>query len=291
MHHVNPSNEPREKLGYRCILIVPGDQAGLFQPALACGADAVCFDLEASVAPGQRPAARAAVAEFLSDRPETSVDLLVRMNPPDSDGWKEDVAAIAKARPDHLMIPQVRSEEVLKWVADMFGGDLGLLPMIETAEGLDKVTWIGAATPAVRGLLFGGYDLALELGCLPSWDALHYARSRLVHAAALNGITAFDMPSRTIDDPDALRSESRWAAGMGFVGKMAVHPAQVPIILEVFSPSHDELAWAQQVMGLASAGEVGTMVVDGLVIDRPIIEAARRILARAGGALAGAGVP
>lgn len=280
MHHAKPISGRRRKIGYRCILFVPGDQPDLFLPAVSCGADAVCLDLEAAVAPGRKLIARTAVSEFLSSRPAGVCDLIVRMNDPESPDWRSDVSAVTKARPDFLMIPKVRTDEGVRWVADIFGAAMGLIPLIETAEGLDKVTWIGAASPAVRGLLFGGFDLALELRAEPTWDALHYPRSRVVHAAALNRIVALDMPSRAIDDPDGLWEEADRARRMGFVGKVAVHPNQVPVIQKVFTPSPDEIVWAQNVLQVTRSGEVGSIVMDGQVIDRPIIEAARQILER-----------
>ena len=282
MHHATPLSAPRPPVVYRSMLFVPGDRPDRFATAMAAGAGAVCIDLEDAVAPDRKELARVAVSRFLEEeRAEGGPEVIVRLNDPDSDEWRDDVKAVSSSRPDALMIPKVRTEEGVKWVADVFGDGVRLLPLIETAQGLDNVTWIASATPAVSALVFGGFDLALELGAVPEWDSLLYARSRVVHAAALNRIAAIDMPSRDIDRPEELRKEADRARRMGFDGKLAIHPAQVAIIEEVFTPSADLVAWAQRVDEASKQSGDGAVMVDGKMVDRPIAEAARRILAAA----------
>lgn len=265
------------------MLFVPGDRPDRFHTALGAGAGAVCIDLEDAVAPNRKEVARVAVSTFLSEqRPEGGPDVIVRLNDPESSEWRDDVTVVSANRPDALMIPKVKTEEGVKWVADVFGAGVRLLPLIETAQGLDNVTWIASATSAVSALVFGGFDLALELGAVPEWDSLLYARSRVVHAAALNRIAAIDMPSRDIDRPDALREEADRARRMGFAGKTAIHPAQISVIEEVFTPSPDQVAWARRVDQASQESGESAVMVDGKMVDRPIAEAARRILAAAG---------
>ncbi|MDH3224948.1 MAG: CoA ester lyase, partial [Gemmatimonadota bacterium] len=247
MHHATPLSDRGKPVVYRSMLFVPGDRPDRFHTALAAGAGAVCIDLEDAVAPDRKEVARTAVAQFLEQEREAGPDIIIRLNDPESAEWRADVSAVSVNRPDALMIPKVKTEEGVKWVADVFGGGLRLLPLIETAQGLDNVTWIAAATPAVSALVFGGFDLALELGAVPEWDSLLYARSRVVHAAALNRIAAMDMPSRDIDQPEALRDEADRARRMGFTGKTAIHPAQIPVIEAVFTPSAEQVDWARRV--------------------------------------------
>ncbi|MGI9627082.1 MAG: HpcH/HpaI aldolase/citrate lyase family protein [Longimicrobiales bacterium] len=282
MHHATPLAKRARVATYRSLLFVPGDKPDRFSKALASGADAICIDLEDAVATDQKAAARQATAAFLADSGAADIDVVVRLNDPDSPEWKADIGAVSRNRPDALMIPKVKTEDEVKWVADVFGGDIRLIPLIETAQGLDNVTWIAAATPAVVALVFGGFDLALELGAEPEWDALLYARSRVVHAAALNRITALDMPSRDLEDPDALREEAERARRMGFFGKTAIHPDQVPVIAEVFTPSAQKVAWAKRVVAALSGAQDGAVNVDGKMVDRPIAEAAKRILEAVG---------
>ena len=282
MHHATPLSDRGKPVVYRSMLFVPGDRPDRFHTALAAGAGAVCIDLEDAVAPDRKEVARTAVAQFLEQEREAGPDIIIRLNDPESAEWRADVSAVSVNRPDALMIPKVKTEEGVKWVADVFGGGLRLLPLIETAQGLDNVTWIAAATPAVSALVFGGFDLALELGAVPEWDSLLYARSRVVHAAALNRIAAMDMPSRDIDQPEALRDEADRARRMGFTGKTAIHPAQIPVIEAVFTPSAEQVDWARRVTEAARGSRHGAVMVDGKMVDRPIAEAARRILVAAG---------
>ena len=157
-----------------------------------------------------------------------------------------------------------------------------LLPLVETPAGLVNVHEIAACTRGTGALLFGGMDLAAELGADFAWEALLYARSRLVLAAAAAGVDALDVPYPTLDDKQGLEDEARRASRLGFAGKMAIHPAQVPILNRAFTPLADEAARAQRIVDAAAVAEEGVFVVDGQMVDRPIVEAARRTLARAG---------
>ena len=269
------------RVAYRSILFVPGDRPDRFEKALVAGTDAVCIDLEDAVAPDRKEQAWSSVARFLTEPRGDGPDLMVRVNDPDSELWKGDVAALSGNSPDGLMIPKVRTEDGVLRVDEAFGGRVRLFPLIETCEGLDRVAGIGAATSAVSGLIFGGFDLALELGAEPEWDALAYARGRVVHAAALNRIAAIDMPSRDVADPETLQHEAERARRMGFSGKIAIHPAQVPVIDAIFSPSSEQLEWARRIVSASEGSQHGAVMDEGKMIDRPIVEAARRILARA----------
>ena len=281
-HHATPLAVRKSRVAYRCVLFVPGDRPDRFEKAMNSGADAICIDLEDAVAPSRKDEARSALAEFMGQDRGAGPDIIVRLNDPDSEQWRPDVNAVAGNRPDAVIIPKVKNEDSIKWIADVFGDSARLLPLIETAQGLDNVTWIAAAHASVVGLVFGGFDLALELGAEPGWDSLLYARSRVVHAAALNRITALDMPSRDIENLEALRKEAEWARRMGFGGKTAIHPDQVPVIRDVFTPSEKEVEWARRVVEATKSSEEGAVMVDGKMVDKPIAEAAKRILSRAG---------
>ena len=188
----------------RSILFVPGDRPDRYEKALAAGADAVCIDLEDAVADARKTAAREAVLGFLERwgggdshrRPR----LIVRINDLGSEvGWG-DLHAIADGpRPDGVMVPMVRAAVEVGVVAERTEEEVAVLPLIETARGLEHAVEIGAVE-AVAGLVFGGFDLALELGAEPGWEPLLYARSRVVHAAAVNRVPAYDLPSREYRD-------------------------------------------------------------------------------------------
>ena len=277
---------PMSLPGFRSILFVPGDRPDRYESALSAGADAVCIDLEDAVADARKTQAREAALGLLERWGEGDsqrrASLVVRMNDLGRDeGW-EDVEAIADGpRPDGLMIPMVDGVPEVSVTLEKVRGALPVLPLIETAGGLQNARKIGAVI-GVAGLVFGGFDLALELGAEPGWEPLLYARSRVVHASAVNGIPAYDMPSRDYREMTGLRDEARRGRGLGFAGKTAIHPAQIPVIHEVFTPSREEVERARATVEADRGARGGAVGVGGRMVDRPVVEAARRVLERAG---------
>ena len=276
---------------FRSILFVPGDRPERYAKALASGSDAVCIDLEDAVAPGRKADARASAARFLATRPRPSPaadeppvsrpGIVVRVNDPGSEEGRLDAAALATCPPpDAFMIPKVAAAHGIRGAQRLLGEDMPLLPIVETAAGLEYALQIGAAAPAVAALVFGGFDLSAELGAEPGWEPLLYARSRVVHAAALAGIPAIDMPSRAFRDLSGLRTEAERARRLGFTGKVVIHPAQIPVIHDVFAPSPEEVERARRIVEADRAAGGGVVAVDGKMVDRPVVAAARRVLAR-----------
>ena len=284
-----PGNDPFPAC--RSILFVPGDRPERFDKALGAGADAICVDLEDAVPPGRKDRARRSVAQFLNERRsgsgkgragETSspVPVIVRVNDPAGGEGEHDATALADCRsPDAFMIPKVRTAADVRIPAQALPA-APLLPLIETVRGLEHAVDI-AASEGVVGLIFGGFDLAIELGAEPCWEGLLYARSRVVHAAALNGAPATDMPSRDLREMSGLREEAVRARRLGFTGKAAIHPAQIPMIHEVFTPSPEEVRRAREVLEADRAAGGGAVALEGRMVDRPVVEAARRIIQRA----------
>ena len=292
---------------WRSILFVPGDRPDRYAKALAAGADAVSIDLEDAVAPGRKAEARGSVVRLLAEmstpsRRDTGTPaaprphIIVRVNDPESDEGRRDAAALAGGpTPDAFMIPKVTTSEGLRNAWRLLGADTPLVPIIETALGLENAARIGAvspvspagavspapAAPMVAALIFGGFDLSAELGAKPGWETLLYARSRVVHAAALSGLDAIDMPSRDLADMSGLRTEAVKARSLGYAGKVAIHPAQIPVIHEAFTPSTEEVQRARRVIDADRAAGGGAVALDGRMVDRPLVEAASRLLARA----------
>ena len=280
---------------FRSILFVPGDRPDRFEKALAAGADAVCIDLEDAVPEARKAEAREAVMGFLEgwgvgDR-EQRAGLMVRINDLATDmGW-DDLEAIADGpRPDAVMIPMVRRAIEVAVALEKLGVTLPVLPLIETAAGLENAVGIGAVV-GVEGLVFGGFDLALELGAKPHWEPLLHARSRVVHAAAVSAIPAYDVPSRDYGEMAMLREEARRVRALGFAGKTAIHPAQIPVIHEVYAPSREEVERARAIVAADRGAGGGAVGVGGRMVDRPVVEAARRVLERAGEAVHVEGEP
>ena len=277
------------RLGCRSILFVPGYRPDRFDKALAAGADAVCIDLEDAVPPQRKAMAREAAARFLAGRPAARSPndigpphLIIRINDPDTDLGQADAEALGGTRqPDAFMIPKVRTAAGVRRAARLLGDSAPLLALVETALGLENVADIAQASPDVSGLVFGGFDLAIELGADPSWEPLLYARSRVVHAAALSGLDAIDMPSLGFREMSELREEAGRARFLGFAGKMAIHPAQLPVIHEVFTPSELEVERARHILDADREAGGGAVALEGRMVDRPVAEVARRVLARA----------
>ncbi len=291
-------------LRLRCFLFFPGNRPELLEKAVATGADGVCPDLEDAVGPEAKDGARATVVELLArettsrgddrvgdpdgpDGPSLRPTMILRINAPETDVGARDLEALAgaKALPDLLLVPKVVGPGSLEPVDEALGSradDVGLIPLIETARGLAAVEEIAAASDRIVALMLGGHDLSLELGARPTPEALLYARSRIVHAAALAGVDALDMPLLEVGDPDELRDRTRAARDLGFTGKAAIHPEQVEPIQEVFTPTPEEVEEARRVVEASEAAGGNAALLDGKVVDRPILEAARRVLARAG---------
>jgi (S)-citramalyl-CoA lyase len=276
----------------RSVLFAPGSRPDRFAKALAAGADAVCLDLEDGVAPEGKDAARTEVARFLAGWPgtESGPEMVVRINDPRGDHGRRDLEALTSSRlPRAVMVPKVDGPQTLVDVAATLargapgGRSPALLPLIETARGLERVEVIATAELPLGDLVFGGMDLAAELGASFDWEPLLYARSRLVHAAALAGVGAIDVPWAPLNEPQGLFEETRRAARLGFTGKLAIHPKQVPVIHEALVPSAEELERARRIVAAwASANSGGVVVVDGRMVDRPLVLGAERVLARAG---------
>lgn len=278
----------------RSVLFLPGDRPDRYGKAMVAGADAVCVDLEDAVAPAARPGARESVAGLLATRETQDATgaepgrgrpplVIVRVNDPGTDEGRRDVAALAGCPPpDAFMIPKVTAAGGVRDAQQLLGEDVPLLPIIETARALENAAHIGMAAPAVGALMFGGFDLSAELGAEPTWEPLLYARSRVVHAAALSGLDAIDMPSRDFRDVSGLRAEAEKARRLGFTGKVAIHPAQLPVIHGVFTPSPEEVEQARRIVEADRAAGGGAVALDGRMVDRPVVEAARRLLERAG---------
>ena len=277
------------RLGYRSILFVPGYRPDRFGKALAAGADAVCIDLEDAVPPQRKAAAREAAARFLAEHSAEGSrkdprlpHFIIRINDPDTDLGRADAEALAATpQPDAFMIPKVRTAAGLRRAAGLLSDGVALFALIETALGLENAADIGQASPAVAGLVFGGFDLAIELRADPGWEPLLYARSRVVHAAALNGLDAIDMPSVDFGEMSRLREEAGKVRLLGFAGKMAIHPAQLPVIHDVFTPSEIEVERARRILDADREAGGGAVALEGRMVDRPVAEVARRVLARA----------
>ena len=264
----------------RSLLFVPAVRPDRYPKALATGADAVCIDLEDGVAFGAKEEARERAIALLAAREPAAAEVSLRINDPGTDFGRADLAALADSgvRPDALMLPKVAGAGAIAQVEAALGAALPLIVQIETAAGLLAAAEIAAASPNVAAVFFGAIDLSADVGCAVEWEALLYARSRVVLAAGAAGVAAIDSPFMDVPAVDALAEESRRARRLGFTGKAAIHPTQVQAIQRAFSPAPDEVAWARKVVAAYEDQQGGVLLVDGRLVERPVIRAARRRL-------------
>ena len=280
----------------RSPLFAPGDSARKIEKALAGPSDAVILDLEDSVAAPQKDTARVLTAQMLptSQRPGR----IVRINPPGTQWYLADLAAIVPARPDAIMLPKCSC------AADLLALDHHL-EALEVANGIApgtiKVLPIATETTAsvlalpsmlnsrrLIGVCFGAEDLSADLGISPRRADLSYpsaitaARAQVLLAAAAAGLPAIDTPFPDPRNPDGLVREASEAAVDGFAGKLCIHPDQVAPVNAAFTPSPELQAWAAQVVaGFAANPDSGVFLLDGKMIDRPHLRLAERLLASA----------
>lgn len=269
----------------RSFIFCPGTDPSMYPKALACGADIVCVELEDGVGPAHKDAARAnMLAIFAEPQADDGIERIVRVNGLRTPDGLADMAAIVQAahRPPALMLPKVKGPEEVAMVAETFdelGDPMRLQIIIETNAGLEAAHEIARSSDRVDSLLFGGVDLAADLRCANAWEPLLFARSRVVHAAAAAGIDAIDVPWLDLQDMDGMRAEARKSADLGFTGKGAIHPRQIAVLNEVFSPSADEIAYARKVAAAFAETDSGLVVVDGKLIEKPVLRTVSRILA------------
>ena len=270
----------------RSVLFVPGTRPDRFASAIASGADAIVFDLEDSVDRSKKTEARMAVSAFLSQPPATPAALFVRVNTVDSAWHQEDLESFKGLQTiAGIVLPKAEMPAHVAAVAEgMAAGRV--IPLIETARGVLNAPAIAAAADSIPALLFGAEDLTAQIG-IPrtiDGDELVVARSQVVLAATSVGADAIDAVFIDINAADDLRRDARRARAMGFRGKMAIHPSQIPVIHEVFSPSPAERAQAQRIVDAfdrAQATGEAVIRLDDRMVDMPVVVRARRLLALA----------
>ncbi|MDR5826303.1 CoA ester lyase [Caballeronia sp. LP006] len=270
--------ETRIRSEARSYLFVPGNRPERFAKALLAGADAVIVDLEDAVAPHDKDRAREAVLRAL---PELA-SVYVRINAADTCWFDEDVGAFA-AHPavQGLVVPKAANTEALAHIDSRSHARLALLPLIESAAAFTALDAICHA-PRVERLLFGTVDFQLDTGFGGDGEELSYFRSQMTLASRLANIgSPVDGVTMALDDAGEIFDAARRAQRFGFGGKLCIHPKQIAPTHDAFTPTEADLAWATRVLRAAQGSAGSATVVDGKLIDVPVIERARMILARA----------
>lgn len=256
----------------RSYLFVPGNRPDRYAKALATRAHGVIVDLEDAVAPAEKDGARDSLVRWLSaERP-----VLVRVNAPASEWFVDDLAACASDAVIGIVLPKAeRAEEVERVVAAC--GERPVFPLVETARGMWNVLAVAQA-PGVRALMFGSLDFEADLGSMD--DDLLYARSRLVLASRVAGIDPpVDGVTQAIGDQDLVRRDCLRARRLGFGGKLCIHPNQVDIVNRSFAPTAEDLQWARRVVDAFAVTGGNAALLDGKMIDRPVLLKAQAMLA------------
>ncbi|MCF8033127.1 MAG: CoA ester lyase [Desulfarculaceae bacterium] len=274
----------------RSLLFVPGARLDRLDKALATGADMVIVDLEDAVAPGQKEAARDAVAGRLAASPGAPV--MVRVNGLDSPWVEKDLATVVPQGSAGLVLPKIAGPGDLARYDQLIAaqeaepGALPMLGLVETVPGVQNLPALAAQAPdRLHTLVFGAVDYTLELGGLitPEGYELIYPRSRMAVACKAGGLEPpLDTPYMLdLKDQVGLEADARRARSLGFGGKLCVHPAQVEVVNRVFSPSSEELDFAREVLDAFAQAEArgeGVIQVRGKLVDLPVVVQARRTL-------------
>lgn len=276
----------------RSLLFTPANRPTAFDKALASSADCVCLDLEDAVPPNAKSSARPAALDFLVGQQVQGPLRAVRINALSCVAGARDLAGLADAAPQSgaLMLPKVESAAELQLVAsilDQLGSETGLIALIETAKGLSAVESIVGATDRLWAIMFGGVDLSASLGAKMGSDTMRMARARIVHAAHACGRDVLDVPELDFGNDETVRLAAENAAVNGFSGKAAIHPSNTAIINAAFTPSAAEILTAQKIIAAFKAAPDGLVVMDGELIEAPVIRGMekRLALARAAGVL------
>lgn len=285
----------------RSLLFVPADSEKKLEKGFASGADVVIIDLEDSVSLENKSAARKIASRFLQDSSRTGGPAVyIRVNDLASGLTDDDLVALVQARPDGIMLPKSNGGADVQHMAvklrvheaenGLTDGGISILPIItETATGVFAAGSYGDVGPRLAGITWGAEDLSAAIGARVTrddsgryTDVFRLARATTILAAANADVAAIDTVFPNFRDMEAFRRECVEAERDGFVGKMAIHPAQVPVINEAFTPSPNTVDHAKAVIAaFAAAGNPGVVALDGQMYDRPHLRRAERVLARA----------
>ena len=280
----------------RSMLFLPGNTPNIIVNGDALGADNVILDLEDAVSPDQKDAARILVRNAIKAIGFDNVELTVRINSLDTPYWKDDLEEVVPLSPDLIMPTKVNSAaDVLTLDAAIAGiekkcgldaGTVKLIPLIETAQGLENAASIASACPRVAAIFLGAEDLTADLRCPRTKEGteIFYARSRMVSAARAAGVDVYDTPFTDVNDDEGIVKDAQFARSMGFTGKACISPRHVRAVNEAFSPTQKEIDYAYEVLeAIRQAKEQGRGAISlhGKMIDKPIVLRAEQTIAMA----------
>ncbi len=280
----------------RSMLFLPGNNPNMLINGNCLGSDAVIFDLEDAVSPQEKDAARILVRNTMRYMNFGGCEIIVRINSIDTDYWKEDLETILPEKPDVILLPKTGAPEDVQLVDEYMAqveerngiekGTIGLMPLIETALGVENSYRIASCSSRVEAIFLGAEDLTADLQCKRTKEGkeIEYARTRLVVAARAAGIDVYDTPFTDVNDEEGIVEDTKIAKGLGFTGKASISPRHVEVINEIFSPTNAEIDYAYEVMeAIIRAKQMGKGAISlhGKMIDAPIVARAERTISMA----------
>ena len=280
----------------RSMLFLPGNNPNMLINGNCLGSDAVIFDLEDAVSPVEKDAARILVRNTMRYMDFRGCEIIVRINSIDTPFWKQDIDEILPQKPGLILLPKTGSaQDVLEADAyitaveeklGMEKNTVGLMPLIETAMGVENAFQIASSTKRVKALFLGAEDLTADLQCKRTKEGreIEYARTRLVVAARAAGVDVYDTPFTDVNDDEGIVKDAQLAKALGFTGKASISPRHVEVINSVFSPTQKDVDYAYEVMDaitLAKEQGKGAIALHGKMIDAPIVARAQQTIAMA----------
>ena len=280
----------------RSMLFLPGNNPNMLINGACLGSDAVIFDLEDAVSPAEKDAARILVRNTMKYMDFRGCEIIVRINSIDTAYWQEDLDEIMPFKPNLILLPKTGSagdvlaaDAYMSQLEDKLGMErntVGLMPLIETALGVENAFAIASASKRVQALFLGAEDLTADMRCKRTKEGreIEYARTRLVVAARAAGVDVYDTPFTDVNDDIGIETDANLAKALGFTGKSSISPRHVEVINRVFSPTAKEIDYAYEVMDairLAKEQGKGAIALHGKMIDAPIVARAEQTIAMA----------
>ncbi len=280
----------------RSMLFIPGNTPNLLINGNFLGSDAVIFDLEDAVSPAEKDSARILVRNTMKYLDFRGCETIVRINSIDTDYWKKDLDQVMTQKPNLIMLPKTScaadvqaADAYMAEVEQRLGFEkntVRLMPLIETALGVENAFAIATASDRVAALFLGAEDLTADLRCKRTKGGreIDYARGRMVMAARAANVDVYDTPFTDVNDDEGICTDAEYAKALGFTGKAAISPRHVEVINEVFSPSQADIDYAYEVMDairMAKEQGKGAIALRGKMIDAPIVARAQQTIAMA----------
>ena len=280
----------------RALLYMPGDDRRKIQKATTLGVDSICMDMEDGVAANKKTEAREVIAGAMRELDFGKSERCIRINQIGSGLEKRDLVAALATNPDTIVVPKVETAEQVKWVSEHIEtyelssklniGSIRLLVGVETAKGIMNLKEIAEADKRLEAIIFGGEDFAASVGAVrtKAGTEVLYARQAVVTACAANDLQAIDMVFIDFKDEEGLRAEAEEGARFGFSGKQIIHPNQVEVAQEAFTPSDSAIEYAKRIVESFESSQKegkGAYALDGKMIDMPLLKNAQKVLERA----------